>query len=130
MWLVCMASKDTGALGIRHGKPGAGVVTGCSGLLLRACSPAMAQVEALYWQWLEAMKQRYARLLVEVIERKKFTFVYDLQVASLSTNCTMCFTAMAQEGDDDMCPCMSADLCAAADGCMVSGDFCAEESKS
>jgi len=47
--------------------------------------------------------------------------------ASLSTNCTMCFGAMAQEGDDDMCPCMSADLCAAADGCMVSGDSCAEE---
>lgn len=46
--------------------------------------------------------------------------------ASLSTNCTMCFMAMAQEGDDDMCPCMSADLCAAADGCMVSGDSCAK----
>jgi len=40
-------------------------------------------------------------------------------VLDLSTNCSLCIV-----DDDDVCPCLSADLCAGEDECMVSGDRC------
>jgi len=42
-------------------------------------------------------------------------------VVDLSTNCSMCIVA----GDDDVCPCLSADLC--SNGCMMSGGHCKVE---